>query len=181
MRALHKLVPVAMLLVLTSACGITASLRNPGYVNFDEAHYNGLRRDTSISIGPALLGVAAQHVDDDPNAQVLLAALDGVRVKVYHIDGKANLAQLVGHLNALADSMDDSWQQVVRVQEDDSTTHILIKHSSEAILGLAILAVDQEELVFVNVMGELTPAMLQELSPAIPGEQAIALRHIPLN
>ena len=69
----------------------------------------------------------------------------------------------------------------MRVQEDDSTAHILIKHSDEAILGLAILAVDEEELVFVNVMGELTPAMLEDLSPAIPEEQALALRYMPLN
>ena len=181
MRALYKIVPVAVLVVLTSACGFTASSRNPGYVSFDEAHYSDLRRDTSISIGPALLTVAARHVDDDPKAKVLLAALDGVRVKVYHIDEKADLAQLVGHINALANSMDDRWQRIVRVQEDDATTHVLIKHSNEAILGLAILAVDGEELVFVNVMGELTPAMLQELSPETAKEQALALSYIPLN
>ncbi len=181
MRSLYRIVPVAMLVVITSACGVTASSRNPGYVSFDEAHYSGLRCDTSISVGPALLSVAARHVDDDPGAKVLLAALDGVRVKVYRIDEKTDLAQLVSHINALADSMDDRWQRIVRVQEDDSTTHILIKHSNEAILGLAILAVDGDELVFVNVMGELTPAMIQALSPAIPGEPALALRYIPLN
>ena len=181
MRSLYKIVPIAMLAVLTSACGVTASSRNPGYVSFDEAHYSGLRRDTSISIGPALLTVAARHVDDDPKAKELLAALDGVRVKVYHIDEKVDLVQLVDHINAMANSMDDRWQRIVRVQEDDSTTHILIKHSNEAILGLAILAVDGEELVFVNVMGELTPAMLQDLSPAISMVQAIAMCDIPLN
>ncbi|WP_188109688.1 hypothetical protein [Pseudohalioglobus sediminis] len=52
-------------------------------MNFDEAHYSGLRRDTSISVGPALLSVAAQHEDDDPGAKVLLAALDGVSTSSY--------------------------------------------------------------------------------------------------
>lgn len=180
-NTLCKVMPVAMLVVLTSACGVTASSRNPGYISFNEAQYDGLRRDTSISIGPALLSIAARHVDDDPTARALLAALDGVRVKVYHIDDEADLAQLVRHVDAAATSLDDRWQRIVRVQEEDSTAHILIKHSDEAILGLAILAVDEQELVFVNVMGELTPAMLEDLSPAIPEEQALALRYMPLN
>ena len=63
MRSLYRIVPVAMLVVITSAYGVTASSRNPGYVAFDEAHYSGLRRDTSTSVGPALLSVDARHTE----------------------------------------------------------------------------------------------------------------------
>ena len=170
-----------LLATLLTGCGVTASSRNPGYVHFDASAYDGLTRDTSISIGPSVLRIAAAGVDEDPAAKELLRNLDGVRVQVFRLEASADLERIARDFERGTDFSDEQWQRIVRVVDDETRAFVFLKHSDEAILGLAILAVDDTELVFVNVMGEMNTEALAAPSHAIPERHASAVRHAALN
>lgn len=179
--ALIRAASICLLALLITGCGITASSRNAGFASFSSGDLPGLQKDTSISLGPTVLRFAARHSDEDPAAQAILKAIDGIQIKVFTLEQSADRVALAAALNEDAAGLDENWQPIVRVNEPDSTVHILLKQSDDAILGLAILAVDDEELVFVNVMGELSPDMLAELGHALPDEQTVALKYLPLH
>ncbi|EED30420.1 conserved hypothetical protein [gamma proteobacterium NOR5-3] len=172
---------LALLLIATflTGCGVTASSRNPGYVQFDTPKQTGLTADTSISLGPRLLRFAAQHVDDDPQTKALLQSLEGVRVSVYQVSATVDHIALRDEVGvATAKAFDEHWSPIVRVVEDDSRVHIFVKEQDGLLLGVAIVAVDQEELVFVNIMGEMAAENLAALSSVVPGTDSLALSSI---
>jgi hypothetical protein len=63
---------------------------------------------------------------------------------------------------------------VVRVREGEERVDILLKLKNDSIVGLVIFVVSPEgEAVFVNIVGELDPALLGRLAaqfnvPAVP-------------
>ena len=166
---------VVALAALLMGCGVTAPSRNPGYVNFDASGLPGVHRDTSISLGPTVLRFAARHVEDDPAAEALLRSVDGVRVQVYELREQQHRDSVVAALRESAAGLDAEWQPIVRVMDEESEVFVYLKHSDAAIEGLAILAVDDMELVFVNVMGQLDREAMASLGHAIPERHARAV------
>ena len=72
MGRLLIILAVALSLSLT-ACGITAPRSSDGYADLDSLGLRDTDRVISLSIGPALLGFAARHIDDDePEVRELL-------------------------------------------------------------------------------------------------------------
>lgn len=172
---------LALLLVATvlAGCGVTAPSRNPGYVQFDAPKQSGLKTDTAISLGPRLLKFAARHVDDDPQTKALLQSLEGVRVSVYRVSESVDHDTLRDEVGiATAKAFDERWSPIVRVVEDDSRVHVFVKEQDGVLLGIAVVAVDHEELVFVNVMGEIAAENLSALSSVLPGTDTLALSTI---
>jgi hypothetical protein len=111
----------------------------------------------TLSIGPALLRFAANHVDDDPGVRELLKGLDGVRIRIYEIDGDA------GRVATRIDNMsrhlqDNGWEAVMLIREEDESTHMLLRTVDGQICGMTVLVSDGEsEAVVINLMGEIQP------------------------
>ncbi|MEO1078756.1 MAG: DUF4252 domain-containing protein [Pseudomonadota bacterium] len=176
MRRVTRALAVLSLSCGLGACGVTASSTNPGFADISVPRDAGLKRDTSISIGPALLGFAARHADEDPETMALLEALDGVRVRVYSVGEESDSAKLYSSLEKNARNLrSEKWRAVMRVSEEYSRVHVLVREESGQLLGLALMSVDQEELVLVNVMGRIAPEMLDTLTRTID-EDVMALR-----
>ena len=137
-------------------CGLMAPQNNDGYADLDSLGMLDVDRSLTLSFGPTILNFAAVHVDDDPEIRALLRSLEGVRVKIYEIDGNANrvatrLQEMSLKLRA------QNWEPVVLVQEDGEQVHMLVKITGDHISGLTVLASDAEEVVIVNIMGDLRP------------------------
>ena len=79
---------VALVLVLTG-CGFMAPQRNAGYADIDRLSWRDVDTTMNLSIGPTLLRFAANMIEDDPQTRELLRSLDGVRIKIYRIEGDA--------------------------------------------------------------------------------------------
>jgi hypothetical protein len=111
----------------------------------------------TLSIGPALLRFAANHVDDDPEVRELLKGLDGVRIRIYEIDADA------GRVATRIDNMsrhlqDNGWEAVMLIREEDESTHMLLRTVDGQICGMTVLVSDGEsEAVVINLMGEIQP------------------------
>ncbi len=157
------------------ACGMTVSSHNPGFADISVPRDAGLKRDTNISIGPALLGFVARHADEDPQTMALLEALEGVRVRVYSVGEKSDPARLRSSLEKSARSLrEEDWRAVIRVMEDDSSVHVLVREDAGKLLGFTLMSVDEDELVLVNIMGRIAPEMIDELTRTID-EDVLAL------
>jgi hypothetical protein len=163
-RALIALAAVVTL-VCATGCGVTAPTHGAGYADFSAAQYEGMRRESSISLGPRVLRFAARYSDDDPETRAILRAIDGVRVKVYQLNDRADSSALASKLSAVASNLaEDDWQPIVRVMEEGKLVFVLLKESEDAIVGVAMLKADEKELLFVNVMGNLSRELLAQVS-----------------
>lgn len=52
----------------------------------------------------------------------------------------------------------DDWEPVVQVKESDEQVQIFMKTENDVMQGLAVMAVNDEEAVFLNILGEIDPA-----------------------
>jgi len=169
------------LLLLISGCGITAPTGNPGFAQFERLHEPGLTPDTYLSLGGRIFGFAARFVDDDPQTQALLRALDGLQVQVYELGPEADRETMARALSLAARRLEaQDWESVVQVAEPDSRVHILTRNLDNRLLGVAIMMVDDEELAFFNLMGDMEPAQLAALAKALEDSDDERLAGLPL-
>lgn len=135
----------------------------PGFVDFGEMNSIYGEPKVNISIGGALLGfVGALARNEDPQASAIFSKLKGVRVSVYATGGDAaaaldQVSRVKKNLSAL------QWSPVVQVNEEGQQVQIFMKMNGEVMDGLTLMAVDGEEAVFINVIGQLDPEELGQL------------------
>jgi len=154
-------------ILLLTACGITAPRSSEGYADLESLGMFDTDRTMALSIGPTLLRFAAFVVDEDePGTAAMLRDLDGVRIRIYEIDGDAERVaarakEMSMHLRA------DGWQPVMLVQEDGEQVHMLMRSDGDRIQGLTLITTDYEEAVVINLMGHLDPANFSEVMGAL--------------
>jgi len=152
--------------VVLLGCGLTASKSNDGYADFDSLGVFDVDHTMTLSFGPTILNFAASHIDDDPETKALLRGLKGVRIKIYEIDGDAT--RVAARLNKMSLKLrEQNWEPIVLVREEGEQVHMLVKMAGNQISGLTILASDAEEVVIVNIMGDLQPEMFTATMAAL--------------
>ncbi len=160
----------AALALVLGGCGLTAPRSNAGYADLDALGPFDVDNTMTLSIGPTLLRFAASHTEDDPETQALLRGLEGVRIRIYEIDGDAN--RVAGRVDRMGVKLRaQGWEPVAVVQEEGETVHMLLKVAGEGedqrIAGLTVLVADRTEAVVVNVMGELRPEFFSDTMVAL--------------
>ena len=162
----RALAVLAFALTLT-ACGLTAPRGSEGYADLESLGLSDTDRVLSLSIGPAVLRFAARHVEDDPETRALLSSLDGVRVRVYEIDGDAG--RVAARMDRMsANLQDDGWERVVLVREQAETVHMLLRMTEGRISGMTVLVCDGDrEAVVVNLMGDIRPEHFSDVMVAL--------------
>ena len=162
-----RIVATAMILALTlAACGITAPKNNDGYANLDSPGMGDTDRTMSISLGPTTLHFAARFMDDDLETQALLRSLEGVRVRTYEVHGDVHMIkQKFKHMGDKLGK--DGWDPVILVKEEGELTQMYAKLSDSGIKGLTIVSVDDDEVVVINVMGDLDPRQYSDVMVAL--------------
>ena len=136
----------------------------PGYVDFGEMTSIYGEPKVNISIGGALLGfVGAMAKNDDPEAAAIFNKLKGVRVSVYNTEdaGAGAALEQVSRVKDLLQASD--WEPIVQVNDDGEQVQIFIKINGTVMDGLTLMAVDEEEAVFINVIGQLDPNELSQV------------------
>ena len=166
-----RLLALVLTTVILTSCGITAPRSNEGFANLDSPGMSDTDRTMSISLGKTTLWFAARFLDDDPETQALLRSLDGVRVRIYEVHGDeeriARNFERMGHkLN------DDGWSPVMLVREEGELVQMYAKPSDGHIKGLTIVSADGDEVVVVNVMGDIDPMYYQDVMLALDVEAA---------
>jgi hypothetical protein len=136
----------------------------PGFVDFGEMNSIYGEPKVNISIGGALLGfVGAMAKNEDPQAAAIFSKLKGVRVSVYSTEDAGadaafgQVAQVKSTLQGL------NWSPIVQVNDDGEQVQIFMQMDGDKMNGLTLMAVDDEEAVFINVIGQLDPNELAQL------------------
>lgn len=166
-RPLVRVALAAVLVLSLVACGITAPRGNEGYADLDSLGMFDTDRVISLSLGPTLLHFAAGFIDDDPEVRDLLRSLDGVRVRVYEVDGDATkVADRMQHMSTKM--QDDGWEPVMLVSQEDEQVHMLLRMADSEICGMTVLVLDGDsEAVIVNLMGEIKPEQFGDVMVAL--------------
>jgi len=132
----------------------------PGYVDFGELHSVFGEPSVQISVGESLLGlVSSLSASEDPEAAELFNRLNGVRVNVFETDGMVDGAMdLVKDVSSQLS--DRGWESVVTVNSDEEQVRIFMMINNNQVEGITVMAVEETEAVFVNVIGSIDPAEL---------------------
>lgn len=136
----------------------------PGFVDFGEMADIYGEPKVKISIGGALLNfVGALAKNDDPEAAAVFSKLKGVHVNVYNT-GDVGAAAALDRVKRLKSGLQAAnWSPIVQVNEEDEQVQIFMKLDGNVMDGLMLMAVDDSEAVFVNVIGQLDPNELSQL------------------
>lgn len=154
-----------------SSCGITASRSNEGYANLDSPGIADTDRTMSLSLGRTTLRFAARFLDDEPETQALLRSLDGVRVRIYEVNGDTD--RIAHNFERMSEKLsDDGWEPVMLVHEDDELVQMFAMQTARGVLGLTIVSADEDEVVVVNVMGDIEPENFGDVMVALNVEDA---------
>ncbi len=135
----------------------------PGYVDFGELNAIFGEPTVQISVGSSLLGlVGSLSAEEDPEAAELFNRLDGVRVSVYETETMAEGAvDLVKSVSAELNGI--GWEPVVTVNTKEEQVRIFMKISNDQVDGITVMAVEETEAVFVNVIGSIDPKELGQV------------------
>jgi len=158
---------LALMVLVVSACGITAPRGNDGYANLDSPGMSETDRTMTISLGPTVLRFAARFMDDEQETQALLRSLDGVRIRDGDTGKIANNFTLMG-----GKLLNDGWDPVLLVREEGELTQMYMKSSGNHISGLTIVSVDDEDVVVINVMGDIDPVYYKDVMLALNVDDA---------
>ncbi len=167
---------LALFLAL-GACSLTAPRSSAGYADLESLGVRDVDRVMTLSIGPALLRFAAAHIDDDPELKALLKGLEGVRIRIYEIDGDAG--RVATRINAMSRHLqNDGWEPVLSMREGSEATYMLLRVVDRQVRGMTVLVSDGEsEAVVINLMGDIRPEQFGEVMVALdadsPGTEAV--------
>ena len=135
----------------------------PGYIDFGELSSVYGEPKVQINLGGSILNfVGAMSAKGDPETAELLNNLKGVRVHIYSTKGDASAAlDKVSSVKSLLKK--GNWEPIVQVNEDGEQVQIFLKMNDGNMEGMTLMAVDDEEAVFVNIIGMLDPQQLSEV------------------
>lgn len=150
---------LAALLALPAMAQEDALKDLPGYIGFGELTSVYGEPKVMINIGGTLLKFVGAAAKDDPEAQAIFNQLKGVRINVYSTEGNPAAAlDQVDRVKGLLAS--NQWEPIVQVNEDGEQAQIFLKLNGDNMEGLTVMAVNDEEAVFINIIGQLDPAQL---------------------
>jgi len=132
----------------------------PGYVDFGQLNSLFGEPSVQIAVGESLLGmVSAISANEDPEVAALFNRLKGVRVNVFETASLDESA--VDHVKNVSSKLSDmGWESVVTVNSADEQVRIFMKISNNMVEGITVMAVEDQESVFINVIGNINPAEL---------------------
>ena len=135
----------------------------PGYVDFGELGDIFGEPTVQIAVGSSLLSlVGALSAQEDPEAADQFKRLNGVRVNVFeNTEITQEGIEFVKDASSKLSSM--GWESVVTVNSADEQVRIFMKINEDMVEGITVMVVEATEAVFVNVIGNLTPAELEKV------------------
>ena len=132
----------------------------PGYVDFGDLASLYGEPKIIINLGGSMLDfIWRVSESESPETADMISKLKGVRVKIFEIDSnteasKAQFNKVKGNLKSAG------WEPIVQINEDDEQVLIYMKMQDGNMEGITVMVIDDEEAVFINIIGQLNPAEL---------------------
>lgn len=137
----------------------------PGYVDFGDLTALYGEPKIIINLGGTMLNfVSMMSSSESPETADLISKLKGIRVMIFSLDknaGEQDAGAAKNQFSEVKSKLKSSgWEPIVQVNEDDEQVLIYMKMVDGNMQGITVMVVDEEEAVFVNVIGQLNPAEL---------------------
>lgn len=135
----------------------------PGYVDFGNLSAMYGEPKIVINLGGTMIDFVGRMTSQgSPETSALISKLKGIRVQIYTLDentdaAKAQFSKTKSNLKS------SGWEPIVQVNEDDEQVLIFMKMDDGNMQGMTVMVVDDEEAVFINIIGQLDPAELGSL------------------
>ena len=135
----------------------------PGYVDFGDLSATYGEPKITINLGGTMLNfVGMMSSSESPETSEMISKLKGIRVQIYSLDENVDAAR--DQFGKTKSSLKSSgWEPIVQVNEDDEQVLVYMKAVDGNMEGMTVMVVDDEEAVFVNVIGQLNPAELAQV------------------
>jgi len=132
----------------------------PGYVDFGDLSATYGDPKITINLGGTMLNfVSMMSSAESPETSELISKLKGIRVQIYSMDDDAGAAK--NQFGKTKSGLKSSgWEPIVQINEDDEQVLVYMKMEDGNMEGMTVMVVDEEEAVFVNIIGQLNPAEL---------------------
>ena len=144
---------------------------NSGEVDFGKFTAPGKGGEfVEVQIKSNLLSLAAQLLDkEQPEAAKLVRSVRLIRVNVVGLTDE-NRAEMKKRLQHIRNELDEKdWERNVNVQgKDGEDVAVYTKtRGGEALAGVAVTVMDSENLVLVNVVGDIKPDQVASLGESL--------------
>ena len=141
--------------------------KEPGYLDVNKLEdWFDVEPRIEVNIKGSLLRLVAEASRyEDPELFSLLGRLRAIQVRGFDLGGE-NIGEVRRQAQDMGESLEsDGWETIVRVREDDEQVHMYLRSEDDAIAGLIVMVVsdDEEEAVFVNIVGEIDPMQVGRL------------------
>jgi hypothetical protein len=135
----------------------------PGYVDFGELTGIFGEPSVEIAVGQSLLNmVGALSSSEDPEVAELFKRLQGVRIRVF--ENASVTAGALDYVKEVSSRLSDGgWEPVVTVNTEAEQVRIFMKINADIVEGITVMAVEENEAAFINVIGNLNPAQLDKV------------------
>lgn len=176
---MFKRVLIALAAMCVSLASLNAAAQDelqnePGYYDF--GHVPGINVDPSVEIGlnPLMLGMLSEATDgSDSEAADILSGLRGIKLYVY--EEISNNTDVYNFIEEVSDELEgQDWMRMVYINSEDSKVRIHVRPDGREISGMTIMvAGDDNEAVFMNIVGNINPAKLGKVAKKIGIKDAL--------
>jgi hypothetical protein len=131
-----------------------------GFIDFGDLSATYGEPKISINIGGTLLQfVGMMSEEGNPETSEMMSQLKGVRVFGYPVSGDPGVAK--EKFSEVKNTLKSKgWEPVVQVNEEDEQVLIYMKLDGSIMEGMTVMTVDDEEVMFINIIGKLDPRQL---------------------
>ena len=152
----------ALLLVCGLAAAAAADVRRmPGYVEINRVpEVEEAGSSVEVFLRRPLLKMVSMAVrQEDREFAELLDRLHLIQARIFEDLGSEDLRPVV---QSITDDLDDGWERVVRIREKDERIDLYLRPDGDDIAGLYVAIQEDEgnEIVLVNIVGDIDPAEL---------------------
>ncbi len=122
-----------------------------------------------VSLGGALLSAVTKM---DPELHQLASGLKSLHAIVLKTEDEARTAKVRSLVESLQEKLKrEGWEALATIRDEESVVRILVLNDDEAIQGLVVMVVEEEEIVFVNLAGVLDLAAIAAIGAGfdLPG------------
>jgi hypothetical protein len=164
---------LAVLVMVPSLCWAQQE-KVTGKVELDAEKVFGPGIEPSVHVAldrTMLLVLASASESNSPQVAEFFDQIHSITVNVFEDMPVETFAKRKAAIGDLVKGLKEKgWKTMVRVPEEEELVEVLSLTPGETIRGITVIVGEEEEVVFVNVEGEIDPVLLgKTLGPVLAG------------
>ena len=165
MHLLRRSILLLSIALLASTVHAQSIEEHPGYFPIDELQFLS-PDDLSVEInlrGAMLRLIGKVAADDDPEFAQVINNLEAIRVQIAPTDHLQADAVRKGLDTGVAMLENLGWYRMVLTRDEGEEVHIYGREDEGDLQGLTVLAIEDEEVIVLNLVGRIDPDQLGSL------------------